>query len=206
MRILPCAALLAGIAFTIVNAGTASGQSGPTAQTNPGFNPATGQINSAVPRPQPPSVPERPVPTQDEARAALTSQGPTDFGLASGPIGATTQTLPAKQSTRNDTLDRVPIMAWPLALSEEQRRRIYQTVMADVAAGAADAASLGPSAHLSAHQALDEMHPLPQSLDDIAGIKSLEYLKTSGKVLLVEPATRTVVAQLAEEASENHRQ
>ena len=40
----------------------------------------------------------------------------------SGPIGAVGQTIPAKFSKRNDILDRTPIMAFPLRLSDEERR------------------------------------------------------------------------------------
>jgi hypothetical protein len=39
--------------------------------------------------------------------------------LASGPIGATLQTMPAKFSQRNDVLDRLPTMAWPLPLTDQ---------------------------------------------------------------------------------------
>ena len=34
-----------------------------------------------------------------------------------GPIGATIQTMPAKFSHRNDVLDHMPVMAWPLPLN-----------------------------------------------------------------------------------------
>ena len=43
-----------------------------------------------------------------------------------GPIGATGQTIPAKFSQRNDILDRTPIMAWPLSLSDQDRQQIYK--------------------------------------------------------------------------------
>src|SRR5262249_36828530 len=62
-----------------------------------------------------------------------------------GPIGATIQTMPAKFSKRNDVLDHMPIAAWPLPLNEEQRRQIYQAVMADKSPAAADAAALKPA-------------------------------------------------------------
>ena len=40
----------------------------------------------------------------------------------SGPIGSVGETIPAKFSKRNDILDRTPIMALPLPLSDQQRR------------------------------------------------------------------------------------
>jgi hypothetical protein len=114
----------------------------------------------------------------------------------SGPIGATGQTMPAKVSQRNDVLDRVPIMAWPLSLSDEERQRIYQAVMADKAPAAGNADALAPTSELSVNQALNEMHPLPASVSGIAGAQTLAYVKTKSKVFLVNPAVRTVVDEI----------
>lgn len=114
----------------------------------------------------------------------------------SGPIGAIGQTIPAKFSKRNDILDRTPIMAFPLKLSDEERRQIFQAVMADKAAPAADADALMPASELSTEQALQGMHPLPESLRGIAQVQRFKYVKAKDKVLLVEPSTRTVVDQI----------
>ncbi|HEY4981911.1 MAG TPA: hypothetical protein VII24_08215 [Pseudolabrys sp.] len=114
----------------------------------------------------------------------------------SGPIGSTGQTEPAKFSKRNDILDRVPIMAMPLPLSDQQRQQIYQAVMADKSQPAADADALAPASELSTNQALNEMHELPASVRDIAATKGLKYVKAKGKVLLVTPSTRTVIEQI----------
>ena len=170
-------------------------------------NPQTGQINAGADPRQPSSAPQRTIPTPQEARVALMSKpgqapspgtGGSAEGKAPGPIGATDETMPANLSQRNDILDRVPIEAWPLLLTDEQRQRIYRAVMKDSAASAADAAKLAPTDSLSPHQALEEMHPLPQSLADIDQIRSLYYLKTSDKVLLAEPASETVVAEITQ--------
>ncbi len=111
-----------------------------------------------------------------------------------GPIGATGQTMPSRFSQRNEILDRVPIMAMPLALTEPQRQRIYQSVMADTSRRpAADADALAPAAILSTEQALNQTQALPESLSDIDGLKGLQYVKAKDKVLLVLPATRIVV-------------
>jgi hypothetical protein len=113
-----------------------------------------------------------------------------------GPIGATIQTMPAKFSKRNDVLDHMPIAAWPLPLNEEQRRQIYQAVMADKSPPAADAAALKPAASLSVAQRHD-MHPLPESLAAIDGLQGLQYVKAKDKVLLVRPSTGIVVDEVA---------
>jgi len=114
----------------------------------------------------------------------------------SGPIGSFGQTIPAKYSKRNDTLDRVPTMAIPLPLSDEQRKQIYDAVMADKAKPVADTNALKPASELSPDQALNGMHPLPESVRSIDGVARLYFVKVKDKVLLVEPATRTVVGQI----------
>jgi hypothetical protein len=114
----------------------------------------------------------------------------------SGPIGSFGQTVPAKFSKRNDTLDRVPTMAIPLPLSDQQRRQIYDAVMADKTQPVVDADVLKPASELSPDQALNGMHPLPGSVRGIDGVARLYFVKAKGKVLLVEPATRTVVGQI----------
>ena len=45
---------------------------------------------------------------------------------------------------------------------------------------------------LSTDQALNGMHALPESLQGIALIKGLQFVKGKDKVLLVTPSTRTV--------------
>jgi len=112
-----------------------------------------------------------------------------------GPIGATILTMPAKFSKRNDLLDHMPIAAWPLPLNEQQRQQIYQAVMADKSPAVADAAKLKPADSLSFEQRHD-MHPLPESLAIIDGLKGLQYVKGEDKVLLVRPSTGTVVDEV----------
>jgi hypothetical protein len=114
----------------------------------------------------------------------------------SGPIGAIGQTLPAKVSQRNEVLDRVPIMAWPLGLNDRQRRQIYDAVMADKSTPAAGADALIPTSALTTEQALGGTHALPASVQNIAQLKGLVYVKGASKVLLVTPATRTVVDEI----------
>jgi hypothetical protein len=112
-----------------------------------------------------------------------------------GPIGSTVQTMPAKFSKRNDVLDHMPIAAWPLPLNEQQRRQIYQAVMADKSPPAADAAKLKPASSLSFEQQR-HMHALPESLAAIDGLEGLKYVKAKDKVLLVRPSTGIVVDEV----------
>jgi hypothetical protein len=112
----------------------------------------------------------REIPSGADARAAfftserLTYAHGETTGAASSeaeviaPIGASPQTIPAKFSNTNDTLDRVPIMAWPLGLSDQQRQRIYLAVMADKNAPATDVDDLGRTSELPTQVALNELH------------------------------------------------
>jgi hypothetical protein len=104
--------------------------------------------------------------------------------------------MPAKFSKRNDVLDRTPMMAWPQPLSDQDRQRIYEAAMADKSTAAAGADALMPASQLSTDQALNGMHPLPESLGNIETVKRLKYVKGKNKVLLVEPSTRIVVEEI----------
>jgi len=109
-----------------------------------------------------------------------------------GPIGAIGQTMPAKFSKRNDTIDRLPTMAWPLAISNQERQQIYQTVMSDKSTSI-DVSKLRPADQLPPQLALNNMHPLPDNVAKIGDLDQLAYVKGKDKVLLVSPATRIVI-------------
>lgn len=193
------------------------------AKLDPGFVPDTGQINLGIaiqgasqsaevikiPTPQETRAAFlTPVSTQpstgDAPAAATTGAATANGGVASangepppsGPIGSIGSTLPAKFSKRNDVLDRTPLMAFPLSLSDEQRQQIYQAVMADKSPPADGADKLTPSSALTIDQALNGMHPLPANVRDIKVVQGLNYVKGKNKVLLVEPATRVVFDEI----------
>jgi hypothetical protein len=133
------------------------------------------------------------VTTTGSTSASTTAAGPAS---SPGPIGATTQTMPAKFSQRNEVLDRVPTTAWPLPLNEEQRQQIFNSVMADRSPPAAGAAALKPGSALSFEQTLD-LHPLPGAVADIDGLHGLQYVKGKDKVLLVRAPNGIVVDEIA---------
>lgn len=165
-------------------------------ELNPGFNQDTGQINRGFDPKVPSSSPSPPaIPSPAEARAAFfASKSTASTGArGAGPIGATPQTMPANLSKTNDTLDRLPIMAWPLGLSDQQRQRIYQAVMADKSAPATDAGNLARTSVLPAQVALNETYDLPSSVGDVARVRGLKYVRTKDKVFLVVPSNRIVV-------------
>jgi hypothetical protein len=155
-----------------------------------------------------------PIPTQPSTgdMPGSNAQPPTTTGVGgkslaaspsgepppSGPIGSVGQTIPAKLSERNNTLDHVPTMAWPLHLNDQQVRQIYEAVMSDSTKPTPGADALVPSSMLTIDQALDGTHPLPASVSGIAGLNGLTYMKTERRVLLVEPSTRVVVDEVSQ--------
>jgi hypothetical protein len=201
----------------LLSATLAAHAADPSATTDPGFVPNSGQINRGT-APAVPSTKELPpIPSPEEARAALMApeQGTISVGANSGapsapvttgtapaapanpgPIGATLQTMPAKFSQRNDVLDRLPIMAWPLRLDQQQRQQIMQAVMADKSQAVPGAEKLLPAASLTDEQQKG-LRPLPENLQSIPGLKGLSYLPAKDKVLLVRPDIAIVVDQIS---------
>jgi len=199
-------------------------QDEPRRPINPGLVPNTGQINTgAAPQPWSKSAEVDNIPAPAEAWAALVqpiSRQPSAGGGAtttgtggqqppasgtinassepppSGPIGSFGQTIPAKYSKRNDILDHLPTMAIPLPLTQEQRKQIYDAVMAEKSQPVVGADALEPASELSPNQALNGMRPLPESVRGIDGVSRLYYIKAKEKVLLIEPNVRTVVGQI----------
>jgi len=183
------------------------GQNADVSTSDTGFVLSTGQINLGFDAKLPSSALAREIPSGADARAALfaserltyafdhnetTGAVSSEAGVIA-PIGASPQTIPAKFSKTNDTLDWVPIMAWPLGLSDQQRQRMYLEVMADKNAPAADIDDLGRTSELPTQVALNELDVLPSSIGDITQVRGLKYVKTMDKVYLVIPANRIVV-------------
>jgi hypothetical protein len=110
---------------------------------------------------------------------------------AEGPLGATGQTVPAKQSDSVAAADAVPVMARAIPLTEEQRQQIYKSVMAT---GTPASVNAKPADELPANVELSE---LPQEITDaIPLVRGLKSVRTGDKVLLVSPPNRIVVGEI----------
>jgi hypothetical protein len=110
-----------------------------------------------------------------------------------GPIGSGPQTMPAKFDESIAQRDRIPIMARPLPLSDDQKRQIYAAVMnngqGSVGHTAAEPATILPASV--------ELAALPSGLEDqIPAVRGYKYVKLQDKVLLVSPASRVVVGEI----------
>jgi hypothetical protein len=101
------------------------------------------------------------------------------------------QTVPAKFSERNAALDRLPIMAMPLGLSDEQRKKIRDSVMrtnTPVAPVDAHPAQILPSSIA--------LHDLPKDVADISGIDGLKFVVLQDRILLVRAPNWIVVGEI----------
>jgi hypothetical protein len=133
--------------------------------------------------------------TEDRAPAGVQAPLPPagdPAAAAQGPIGSTAQTLPSKFSDAVAAADAVPIMARKLPLTDEQRRQIYKSVMAQ--SGPAVATDAKPADGLPASVEIKE---LPQEIAQaIPAIRGLKYARTEDKVLLVSPPNKIVVGEI----------
>lgn len=190
-----------------INPGQAPNPGSATAELPQDKQPSQDQARAALMIPDPVGVSSLgEAPSQPSANSTTTTgaassppatqaAAPAASTAPQGPIGATLQTVPAKFSERNDLLDHLPVMAWPLLLNEQQRQQIYQAVMADKTQPATGADTLKPAVFVSYAQKRD-MHPLPQTLSGIDGLQGLQYIKAKDKVLLVRAPNGIVVDQI----------
>jgi hypothetical protein len=109
------------------------------------------------------------------------------------PIGAGPETMPAKFDENVAARDRIPVMARPLPLSDEQKHRIYDSVMNNAQI---------PVAQITAEPAMIlphfvELSELPPGMGDaIPVVRGYKAVKLQDKVLLVSPPNRIVVGEI----------
>jgi hypothetical protein len=104
---------------------------------------------------------------------------------------ADSQTVPAKFSERNDKIDKLPIMAMPLGLSDAQRRAILDSVKQ--ADRPVQTTSAKPAEELPIGI---EVHDLGVAAN-IPEVANLKFVQTPDRVLLVQPSNRIVVGEIA---------
>ena len=102
------------------------------------------------------------------------------------------QTVPAKFSERNAKIDAMPTMAYPLALTPEQRQRVFEAVMKSPSPPATIEAK--PAQELPGNTALSELPP--DLVKDVPTLAGMSVLKTPDKVLLVRAPTMTVMDEI----------
>jgi len=103
---------------------------------------------------------------------------------------ADSQTVPAKFSARNDKLDNTPIMAMRPGLTDEQKRKIVESVKS--ANQPVQASSAKPAEELAWTV---KVHDLGAAASDPA-LKNLKYVRTKDRILLVDAPNRIVIGEI----------
>ena len=121
------------------------------------------------------------------------NNGPTGDTTSRAPIGAGPETTPAKFNEDVAARDRIPIMARPLPLNDEQKRKIYDQVMGNdqipVAQTTAQPATILPSS-------IELSELSPEIGEQIPAVRGYKYVKLPDRVLVVSPPNRVVVGEI----------
>ena len=146
--------------------------------------------------PPPLSQPQAPIADQ----AAPAAVGPAQANTASGPageqtpLGATAQTMPSTISKENAALDKKPITALQLPLTDEQRQIIAKSV-----ASAPKSSNPGlTNTHDAMFLPLDT--PIQEFSSDVTQqvpyAARYKYVKLADRVLIIDPPFLTVVGEI----------
>ncbi len=153
-------------------------------------------VKSAPEAKDAPQAPPQTALTPQASQPGLNADGPALIdGKLSTTIGAApqdTQDEPAKFSAKNDRIDNLPIMAYPLLLTDEQKRAIYQRVSQGQAPISTITAK--PSEQIPA---LTQLEELPSDLA-VPAIADYKFLRLQDKVLLVNPRESIVVGEITQ--------
>ena len=111
-----------------------------------------------------------------------------------------TQDEPAKTSAKNDQIDKTPIMAYPLALTDQQKRAIYERLTQGAEPGLTKGVAptsditAKPSEQVPATLALQELPPeMAASMPSVADYK---FLRLNNRILVVNPRESVVVGEI----------
>ncbi len=104
---------------------------------------------------------------------------------------ADSQTVPAKFSKRNDSIDKVSIMAMPLGLSDTQKKAIADSVKA--ANSPVQTTSAKPAEELPW---TITVHDLGAAASGDPALTRMKIVRTQDRVLLIEPSNRIVIGEI----------
>jgi hypothetical protein len=149
--------------------------------------------------PEAKDAPQAPAPAkQNEASQPGVQQntGPafTDGKLTAPGSPQDTQDTPSKVSARNDQLDETPIQAFPLFLTDEQKRAIYQKI----SEGTAPVSNVNykVTEEVPATLALQE---LPADMAaSMPSVRDYKYLRGTDRVLVINPRESIVVGEITQ--------
>ena len=134
---------------------------------------------------------------QNEASQSGTQpNGPafTDGKLTAPGAAQDTQDTPSKFSLKNAKLDNTPIHAFPLFLTDEQKRAIYQKI------------SEGTAPVPNVNYKLTELVPATLALQELPpdmaasmpSVSDYKFLRTADRVLVINPRESIVVGEITQ--------
>ena len=197
-RILACA-----VALAVLGVGAPGGAQEPTVnsvqkQDFPAQPQAQGQTKApdgTVP-PPPHAQPKAPLADLAGPAAVGPAQANTADNVSSDvPLGATPQTMPSTISRENAALDKLPIGALQLPLTDEKRRLIAATML-----GTPDSNGSGGFGDLDVTAFLPTDVPLQSFPADLVRrlpeTSRYKYVKRDGIVFIIDPPNRTLVGEI----------
>jgi hypothetical protein len=117
-----------------------------------------------------------------------------DGKLAAPGAPQATQDEPAKFSAKNNMDDKTPTMAWPVPLTDQQKREVYNRL--GKTPGPVVAINAKPADKIDDWTAFQE---LPADLaDKIPFLRDYKYVKLADKILLVNPRERIVIGEITQ--------
>lgn len=114
-------------------------------------------------------------------------------GLIAGATAASAQTTVI---TREPVETRTVVTTAPLQLTPVQRRTVYRTIVRERVEAARPTIEYGVGSRIPESV---QLYSVPQEVAvEVPSIRSYKYMVVNGRVVLVDPATSEVVAELAE--------
>lgn len=132
----------------------------------------------------------------DASQPGLQQQGAvfTDGRLTAPGSPQDSQDVPSKVSAKNDKLDNTPIQAFPLFLTDEQKRAIYQKI--------SEGTSPVPNANYKVTEAVPATLALqelpPDMVASLPSMSDYKYLRGTDRVLVINPRESIVVGEITQ--------
>lgn len=146
---------------------------------------------------QPPPLTQPQAPIADQAAPAAVGQAQANTAGPAGeptPLGATAQTMPSTISKENAALDKKPITALQLPLTDEQKQIIAKSVASSPKAQNPDLANTHDAMFLPLDTPIREFSSeVTQQVPDAARYK---YVRLADRVLIIDPPFLTVVGEI----------
>jgi hypothetical protein len=196
------AALLGGTAIAVAQ-GTAP--SGAPMQPNaagesqePNVKPGGGGQGSPT-RPSASQSDQAVPPHASETHPGNNNSASSVDGASEQPPGATAQTMPSTIDPANAREDKRIIMEHALDLNDEQRQKIAQ-MLANASGPSTSGAAPDTGGDLVVGNTVPvgvSMHEFPQPMvEQMPGLGKYKYVQLPGKVLVIEPNNRIVIADI----------